>query len=512
MRLRDNLLLVGLVIFTISVVTYFQHSPGYIDAEYYFVTGKWLLNGWGFNQPFLWNYLDQPINLPHPSHAYWNPLASFVSMLGMAISGRADFGGARLGFLLAAILLPPLTARLAFDLTQRRDQAMISGLLAVFPPYLTAVFSTTDNFSLLALLGAIYFLIKPNQSRWQAIGLGLVCGLMNLARADAILWAAITGLALLFPLIKHELNKKETIFRFVFFVVGYGLIMSGWWWRNWQTFGVPIAPGGSQVLWMLNYNDLFTYPASVLTPARFWSGGVIKLLSDRCWALGQNLGNTLAVQGGIVSLPFILVGLYALRDRFRVRLAVFAWLLLTLTLSLFFPFVGARGGYFHGAVIFQPLWWAITPVGLDKVVGWARGKGFFTPQAFLIFRSALLVFTMAISALILIGRLKTWDVEYERYTEVEQFLSAYSTDSAARVMVVNPAAFYSVSGREGIVHPEGDVQTALDAAQAFDVTYLILEKNALLAWAKPLFTEGAEIDGLNLIKTEKDWVVYEFEK
>ena len=55
-------------------VAQFQSSPGYMDADYYYATGLVLAEGQGFTEPFLWNYLDNPSGLPHPSHAYWMPM------------------------------------------------------------------------------------------------------------------------------------------------------------------------------------------------------------------------------------------------------------------------------------------------------------------------------------------------------------------------------------------------------------------------------------------------------
>ena len=81
------LFIVGLLVpFGISR---FQSRPGYMDADYYFVGGMQLAEGKGFTEPYLWNYLDDPSGLPHPSHTYWMPLASIVSAAGMWITGQS---------------------------------------------------------------------------------------------------------------------------------------------------------------------------------------------------------------------------------------------------------------------------------------------------------------------------------------------------------------------------------------------------------------------------------------
>ena len=50
-------------------------QPGYMDAYYYFGGALQLARGHGFVEPYLWNYLDPVLRLPHPSHLYWMPLA-----------------------------------------------------------------------------------------------------------------------------------------------------------------------------------------------------------------------------------------------------------------------------------------------------------------------------------------------------------------------------------------------------------------------------------------------------
>ena len=93
------------------LVSRFQSLPGYMDADYYFAGGIQLAEGRGFTEPYLWNYLDDPASLPHPSHTYWMPLASIVSALGMWFTGQVTYAAGRLPFLLLSACVPLLMAR-----------------------------------------------------------------------------------------------------------------------------------------------------------------------------------------------------------------------------------------------------------------------------------------------------------------------------------------------------------------------------------------------------------------
>ena len=64
-----SLLLLGLLVAGLGSI--WIQAPGYMDADYYFATGQELSRGRGFVEPFIWNYLDDPSGLPHPSHLYW---------------------------------------------------------------------------------------------------------------------------------------------------------------------------------------------------------------------------------------------------------------------------------------------------------------------------------------------------------------------------------------------------------------------------------------------------------
>ncbi len=114
------------------VTSFFQPAPGYMDAEYYYAGGIRLASGYGFSELILWNYLDDPTGIPHPSHGYWMPLASILAAVGMALTKSLSFSAARIGSLILAGCLPPLTAAIANTLTLRGNASILAGLLAAF--------------------------------------------------------------------------------------------------------------------------------------------------------------------------------------------------------------------------------------------------------------------------------------------------------------------------------------------------------------------------------------------
>ncbi|MFM8423862.1 MAG: hypothetical protein ACKOBL_01685, partial [Chloroflexota bacterium] len=64
MTRRSYLILFSLALIVQFAVSRPQTVPGYLDANYYFSGGVQLALGNGFTEPYIWNYLDDPIDIP----------------------------------------------------------------------------------------------------------------------------------------------------------------------------------------------------------------------------------------------------------------------------------------------------------------------------------------------------------------------------------------------------------------------------------------------------------------
>ncbi len=486
MTRRVYFLLFVLGLTVVSAVAAFQPAPGYMDADYYFATALQLAEGNGFSEPFLWNYLDNPAGLPHPSHGYWLPLTSLLALPGLLLSASNSFSLARLGFLLTAALIPPVTAGIAFALTERRVTARWAGLLAVFPSFYLPFMSVTDTFAPYMLLGGLFFLAyyrihSPNRLSFI---LGLLAGWMFLCRADGLLWLLIAALLAL----AHSTGKRtrmKQVRRLSLILGGFALIAVPWISRNFNVFGTPFSPGGARALWFTDYNQLFAFPVEGLNFESWRASGWGAILRVRGWALGQNAQTALAVQGEVFLAPFMLVGFWTLRQRRTVQIGGLAWLLTAVVMTVIFPFAGARGGFFHSGVALQPSLWALAAVGLDASVVWgARIRGWRADQARGIFAAALLVMAVSLSGFIVGGRVVGWGVESQpwggsqrHYQQWGQYLDDAGIPRDVIILVNNPPGFYLASLRPAIVIPDGDTTNLLAAATHFDAKYLLLEFN-----------------------------------
>ena len=398
------LFIAGLIV--ASVIVAIQPIPGYMDADYYYAGGKQLASGHGFSDPFLWNYLDHPQGLPHPSNSYWYPLASLVAAGGMALTGRVNFLSARIGFILMAAIAPLIIAALAYRITKRRNLALLAGFLAIFSGYYLPFIVTTDNYGLYMLVGAIYFLILDKLTSSKVLVLGFLAGLLNLARGDGILWLAITLLAVTILAYRQSQagswwgRSLHLATHGLLALFGYLLVMGGWFLRNQAVFGALMPPGSGYVLWMTNYSQLFSFTPEIYTLQSWLASGLMQALMARASALWQNLSTAFFAQGMIFLVPFMVAGVWKGRRLFCVQVGVVGWLGLLLAESLLFPFASVRGGFFHAGTAFQPLWFALAPLGLDALAERIPRKNKLSTQRLSLLPLILLVIMISFSVML----------------------------------------------------------------------------------------------------------------
>jgi hypothetical protein len=492
------LFVIGLIV--PFVVARFQSLPGYMDADYYFGGGLQLADGRGFTEPYLWNYLDDPVGLPHPSHTYWMPLASIVSALGMWLTGQSTYAAGRLPFVLLSACVPLLTAALAFRVSGQTRLAMVSGLLSIFSLYYAPFMPVPDNYALFMLLGGAFLLFAPRREPWIPLALGALAGLMTLARSDGLLWLGLAGLTMFWKASQRSDGTPNSFGSWLGLVIPAGLLVLvgyfltvGWWHiRSFNLFGSLLTPGGGRLLWLQNYNQTFIYPPEELTRQSFLQAGWELAIQNRVRAFASNFSNAFAAQGGIFLFPFILIGLWQLRRDLKTRIAVTGWLILFVVMTIVFPFAGSRGSFFHAGAAFQPYWWVAAPIGLDAVLAWARSRGQFTDKNAPVFLQGILVFL----AILMTGYLVNfrvissgWAKDDLIYPSIQQELVDMGLHPEDVVIVRNPPGYFIASGHSSIALPFGDESTILAAAKKFNARYLVLEKGGTFESIQDLYDE-----------------------
>jgi hypothetical protein len=528
-RPRNYLILYFLGLGVSFAAAWLQPVPGYMDAEYYYAGAIRLQEGQGWTQPFLWNYLDDPVGLPHPSHTYWMPMASLIGAAGMAVTGSSDFLSARLVFILLAALLPPLTAFLSFQINGKGSSALLAGLIALFPGYYLVYTTVTENFTLYMIFGTLFlvvaFMFHNRLHDWIRFpALGILAGFMHLTRADGLLWLMIIPvivLAWVWSRAQSTIGRRigSVILLTGLGLVAYAIVMAPWFVRNFQNNGSLLSPGGTRALWLTDYNQTFRYPPEEVNFEHWRSAGWRYHLKSRWDALEMNLKSTLAVQGGVFLLPLMLTGLWRLRRLPVVWFAVFMWLATLGIMTVVFPFAGWRGGFIHSGAALQPFWWALVPIGFDAFLDFGkRHRNWDEVSSRRFFSISLVAMTFLLSAAMFYQKVVgedphelAWRAGFDRYLEIETALPAFGIDPTDVLMVNNPPGLYVASRRWSIAVPDGTVENAVAAGQKFGASYLLLDENVPSGLAD-LYQHPGNRQGLTYLNTISGTHVFRIEQ
>jgi hypothetical protein len=184
-------------------------------------------------------------------------------------------------------------------------------------------------------------------------------------------------------------------------------------------------------------------------------------------------------------LPLMLAGMWVNRKDWRVSLGILAWIGIFLTMTLVFPFQGARGGFFHAGAALQPLLWALVPAGLVVFISWGeRTRKWNSARALKVFGYSCVGFVIIITFIVTWKRLGRevlvdpgWGKTERTYQLVEVHLVDQGISPEAVVMVNNPPGYNAMTARRAIVIPNGDLETSIQAGKMYGADYLILDEN-----------------------------------
>lgn len=454
------------------------HGPTYMDADYYLLTAQRLVQGFGFSENILWNYLDDPAGLPHPSHVYWMPLPSLLAALGLWLFGDS-FQAAQVPFILLTAFLPLVSYRLSRALGGEERHAWAAALFTVFSGFYLAFWAMPDAFAAFALAGSLSLIalgqgIAGRRQRWFFLA-GLCAGLGHLARADGLL-LLIVGIAM----VTADRHPSSLVRRLSLLLLGYLLVMAPWFYRNWVAIGAILPRAGLKTLFLRDYDELFSYGLP-LTLERYLDWGLGNILASKLWAARLNLMTFVGPNNLIFLTPFTLIGLWRLQREPLVRPALAYGALLYIAMTLAFTFPGVRGGLLHSSVALLPFFFAAAPVGLEAAIRWVarRRRGWNVQQAMRVFTAGFIVLAAALSLALAV---RTMQSEHWMsgggavYRQIGAWLEAHGLEGAT-VMVNNPPGFALRTGHPAIVVPNGDVETLLAVADRYGATVLVLDAN-----------------------------------
>ena len=460
-----------------------QIQPNYMDAAYYLVGGQRLAQGFGFSDPYVWNYLDQPSGLPHPSHLYWMPLPSIMVASSQSIFG-VSYRAAQIPFVLLAAVLPVLAYLIVWRISAVRRHAWLAVLLTIFSPFYLPYWGVPESFTPFAVFGALALYWAVADSKWKWLLAGVCAGLAHLSRADGVL--------LLLPMLLMQIRLRDPsrarkVFiphpvSVIIILIGYFVTMLPWFAHNLNTIGTPLSTAGSQAMWLCNYDELFAYGKPFDFTHLLNCGNLIGV---RVNGVGAGALHWLGEAGMIFLAPLIGIGLWQGRHARLLQVALWYALLLFAAMTLVFTFAGDRGGLFHSTSALLPFFYAAAPVGLDAIIDWVarHRRTWRAARAKQIFSVACVVYALALSFFVYRSRVigpdwndPIWNKSDQVYAAIGQWLHERGEINPI-VIVNNPPGFTYQTGLPSIVVPYGDKHDLLRAADQFGATWLALDAN-----------------------------------
>jgi len=462
------------------------HGPTYMDADYYLLTARRLVQGFGFSENILWNYLDDPTGLPHPSHVYWMPLPSILAALGLRLWGDS-FRAAQVPFIALAALLPLVSYGLSRALGGGRRQAWATALFIAFNGFYLPFWAMPDAFAAFALAGSLSLIAlgqglaglgSRRLDGWFLLA-GLAAGFGHLARADGLL-LLLVGLGMIVWEQTRQRRFVVGLSSCVILLLGYLAVMGPWFYRNWVALGALQPAAGLKTLFLRDYDDLFSYGLP-LTLGRYLNWGLANILQSKLWAVKLNLMTFIGPNNLIFLTPFTLIGLWRLRREALMRPALIYGVLLYAVMTLVFTFPGARGGLLHSSAALLPFFSAAAPFGLEAAIRWMaqRRRAWNVQQARQVFTVGFMALSITLGGVLTARTMasRQWEVgSGEAYRKVGAWLSEHGL-AGATVMVNNPPGFALHTGQPAIVVPNGDVETLLAVADRYGATVLVLDTN-----------------------------------
>lgn len=483
-------------------------NAGYMDASYAMHVAENLARGRGFVEEVLWNYLDNPTGLPHPSNLYWMPLPSILIAPFYVLFG-ISYRAAQIPFIVLSSLVPLVAFYIAYKIFQRDDYAWTAALFTAFSGFYTIYWVSPDNFTPFALTASLCLVfVARGLERERASGgareffvAGIFAGLSHLARADGLLLLVAASLALCFYALRatqYDSEFQVSSFRFhvsrftaacllptAYLLLGYLLVTAPWFARNHLTVGAVLPSAGTKTLWLTSYDELFRFTDDLTLP-RYLAWGIGNIVASKLRAAGIN---ALVLAFGALQVflaPFALIGLWHARRRIEL-LPFFIYVpLLYLAMVLVFTFPSMRGSMLHSAAALLPFLTAVAPRGIDAVVEWIarRRRTWSIVQAARVFRVGfvalaifLAIYLYALGVFPIGGGssdIPLWNLRDIEYGEIARWLDAHARADDV-VMAVDPPAFYNASRRRSIVIPTESIEAIFLAARKYGARYLVLQ-------------------------------------
>ena len=470
-------------------------DPAYPDSFYYVDVARQLAAGHGFTVDFVWIFPEVggsiPANpvLPIPSNAHWMPLASAVQVPFIWLLGPTAFASA-VPFALAGAAAAPIAWLIARDARAPQIVQVGAGVLTAFPALSFVYMVQPDNFSLYQPLVAGSLLLAARGLRGSPrsfVAAGLLAGVATLSRNDGVLVLAVLGAAWLWDRLRGRIGfgsegpraPRVPFLAALGAVVAFALVVAPWYARQVATFGsLSPSTASGKVLFIRDIGEWnsITIPASL---EHLLAMGLGPLLLTRIGGFTAAAFIFSILVGALVLVPFGLVGTW-IRRRDATFGPYFGFAVLLFAFSALVSAIHVPGGTFiHSAVALAPHGYVLALLGIVAAIEWIarRRRGWNVPSASRVFVSGAVGLGVLAAVFGMLTVHAAWDGKRQRMQDVALALNEAGVPVTDRLMSIDASGYRYWAGRGGVVLVNDPLETVHEVADAYDVRWLILERD-----------------------------------
>jgi hypothetical protein len=264
--------------------------------------------------------------------------------------------------------------------------------------------------------------------------------------------------------------------------------MAPWWARQLAVFGsLSPSTASGKVLFIRSIDEW----NSITTPANLehlLGMGIGPLLATRVGGLVAALVIYGTLVAGVLLVPLMVIGGWARRRSQDFR-PFFIYAAILFAFSALVSAVHVPGGTFiHSAIALAPFTYILALEGVAVGVAWiaARRPAWDAASATRVFSGAVIGFAIfcAVAGSVFVHAV--WDGRRERGLAVAATLDAAGAPSTDRVMSLDAASTKYWTGRGGVVLVNDPIDTIRDVARAYDIRWLVLDKDDTVPAALPV--------------------------
>jgi len=267
------------------------------------------------------------------------------------------------------------------------------------------------------------------------------------------------------------------------------VVVVPWELRQILVFGSLFPSGSAGVLWLKSFSELNSVTAD-RSLAAFLHQPLATLLGTRLQGLIDSLVIASTLMFGVILVPFVIVGGWRRRRSLDFAPFFVYAVVLFAAAGLIFAVHVPNGMFLHAGVALVPHAYVLAMEGVAAAAAWLAPKQerwVAEPLGQVAMVALVIVVALSgfVAALSVAGG---WNTEAHERRDLAAALKAAGAAPSDRLMTADAASFKYFSGHGGVVTPDDPLATIEQAARAYGIRWLILERDGAVSALQPMLS------------------------